>query len=86
MIIAPVAPIASLLVPCSSLFHDWNNNCVIQFMNIISQMSNESNCSYFLHHLQSSDTNFGWLGEPVPETSGYQSKLAYSLHKTNSTF
>lgn len=61
---------------------DWNNNHVIQFMNIISQMGNESNCWCCLHHSQSLHANSVWLVEPVPETSWYQSKVVCLLPNT----
>jgi len=78
MITTPTVLYLPLCVPSSSLFQECDDNCVIQFMNIISQMGNESNCWYCLHHPQSSDANSGWVAEPAPERSWYQPKLAYS--------
>lgn len=79
MITVPSVLYWPLSVSPSSLFHEWDDNHVMQFIKIISQLG-------FLHiqmvlhiqHPQASDANSGWVAESAAETSWYQSKLAYS--------
>lgn len=71
--------ITILLVPLSQ---GCNSNCIFQFTNTSSQVGNELDWWYCLHHPQSLDAKFWWLAEPVPEAPWYQPNLAHLLANT----
>lgn len=65
-----------MLIPFSQ---GWDGNCIVQFMNVISPVGNESGCWVASPPL---DDKFGLSAEPAPKASWYPPHLGQLLPST----